>query len=539
MARAMVAAIALAVALVSWSAGPAGAEQAGGRAAVHPYVARPLAGRIDAGANHTCAIVDDGSVRCWGAFSPALGYAELTESVGDDEDPSLYGSVFLGNGRTATALSTGSSHTCAILDDGTVLCWGDGSHGRLGYGNTTDIGDTESPAAAGTVDLGEGRTATAISAGSSHTCAVLDDGTVLCWGYYSGGALGHPYPTGPGQFPTDIGDDETPASAGPVDIGTGRTATAIAADGGTTCAILDDASLRCWGARFSNPATWIGDDETPGSVPPVDFGPGRTATAVTIGGGHTCAVLDDGTVRCWGTDNGSGELGYPGVTEVIGDDESPGSMGPVDIGAGRTATSISASSTTTCVVLDDGGTRCWGFHEYGALGNPNINEAIGDDETPGSKPVIRLGPQRTATAVAAGTFRACALLDNGRLRCWGLNFDGQLGYGNTDLIGDDEHPNTAGPVELGGLVSIAPSAPSPLATVTGPNQVTVTWGTPLPGSAALVSYEVIGAGRAPVVTTANSAVFSKLASPGRYTFTVTATNVARTGPAGVSNRVSL
>jgi alpha-tubulin suppressor-like RCC1 family protein len=533
-----VVAIALAAALLALPAGTANAESAGARDRVWPYVARPLAGRIDAGANHTCAILDDGTVHCWGALSPALGYPENYDSVGDDEDPSVVGAVFLGSGRTATALSTGPSHTCAILDDGNVLCWGDGSHGKLGYGNTTDIGDTESPAAAGTVDLGAGRTATAISAGSDHTCAILDDGNVLCWGFYSGGRLGHPYPIGADAYPEDIGDDETPASAGPVDIGAGRTATAIAADGSTTCAILDDASLRCWGALYSDSDLWVGDDETPGSVPPVNLGASRTAKAVTIGDDHVCAIVDDGTVRCWGYHYQSGELGHPGVTEPIGDDEAAGSLGPVDIGAGRTATSISASGTTTCVVLDDGTTRCWGVHLYGALGNPNLTETIGDDETPGSKPTIRLGSQRTVTAVATGTFRACALLDNGRLRCWGYNAYGQTGYANTDQIGDDEHPSTAGPVELGGLVSIAPSAPIPAATVTARDQITVSWKAPNPGSAALVSYQVTGPGVSPVVTTNRSVVFSKL-PPGRYAFTVTATNVARTGPSGVTGVIYL
>jgi alpha-tubulin suppressor-like RCC1 family protein len=537
MARAMVVAIALAAALLALPAGAANAESAGARDRVWPYVARPLAGRIDAGANHTCAILDDGTVHCWGALSPALGYPENYDSVGDDEDPSVVGPVFLGSGRTATALSTGSSHTCAILDNGNVLCWGDGSHGKLGYGDTVDIGDTESPAAAGNVDLGAGRTATAISAGSDHTCAILDNGNVLCWGYYSGGKLGHPYPIGADGYPVteDIGDDETPASAGPVDIGAGRTATAISADTFTTCAILDDHSLRCWGDLANDV---VGDDETPGSVPPVDLGAGRTASAVTVGRDHVCAIVDDGTVRCWGNSNPNGELGYPGVTEVIGDDEAAGSLGPVDIGAGRTATAISTDFATTCAVLDDGTARCWGTYLYGALGNPNISEDVGDDETPGSKPAIRLGSQRTVTAITVGTFRACALLDSGRLRCWGYNAYGQTGYGNTDQIGDDEHPSTAGPVELGGLVSIAPSAPMPAATVTARSQITVSWKAPNPGSAALVSYLVTGPGVSPVVTSSRSVVFSNL-PPGRYAFTVTATNVARTGPGGVTGLVYL
>ncbi|HEX4980273.1 MAG TPA: hypothetical protein VFV63_01165 [Ilumatobacteraceae bacterium] len=104
---------------------------------------------------------------------------------------------------------------------------------------------------------------------TGRSCAILDEGSVRCWGYYSGGALGYPYPAGPNQHPEDIGDDETPADVGPVDIGAGRTATAISVGGSQTCVILDDARLRCWGALYNDSALWVGDDEAAGSLGPV------------------------------------------------------------------------------------------------------------------------------------------------------------------------------------------------------------------------------------------------------------------------------
>ena len=125
----------------------------------------------------------------------------------------------LGVGRFATAISAGDFHTCAVLDDGSVRCWGFGEDGRLGYGNETDIGDDESPGSVGPVNLGMGRTAMAISAGGAHTCAVLDNGKVLCWGFGEDGRLGY------GDEAT-IGDDEPPGIVAPVDLGP-RTATAI------------------------------------------------------------------------------------------------------------------------------------------------------------------------------------------------------------------------------------------------------------------------------------------------------------------------
>src|SRR5262245_57370586 len=90
----------------------------------------------------------------------------------------------------AGLLDTGNTHTCAVLDDGSVRCWGQYSNGELGYGSVENVGDDESPEFQGPVDIGAGRTAKAISAGFTHTCALLDDGSVRCWGGNDYGKLG-------------------------------------------------------------------------------------------------------------------------------------------------------------------------------------------------------------------------------------------------------------------------------------------------------------------------------------------------------------
>jgi Regulator of chromosome condensation (RCC1) repeat len=80
------------------------------------------------------------------------------------------------------------------------------------------------------------------------------------------------------------------------------------------------------------------------------------------------------------------------------------------------------------------------------LGYGSTND-VGDNETPGSAGAVKLGPRRTAVAVSAGRWHSCALIDAAEVRCWG---EGSfLGYGNTTTIGDDETPDTAGPVSLG------------------------------------------------------------------------------------------
>src|SRR5207342_3651182 len=137
----------------------------------------------------------------WGdGANGQLGYGNLN-SIGDNEIPGSVGPVDIGAGRTALAISSGGDHTCALLDTGQVRCWGAGANGRLGYGNVNDIGDNESPATAGPVDLGAGRTAVAITAGNAHTCALLDTGQVRCWGNGADGRLGY-------VFSNAMGDNE-------------------------------------------------------------------------------------------------------------------------------------------------------------------------------------------------------------------------------------------------------------------------------------------------------------------------------------------
>ena len=444
--------------LVGVAAGlPAGA--AGEQASQPGSVA---AGQLDVGgatdgSGHTCAVLD-GRARCWGFGGDGrLGYGN-ERSIGDDESPGSAGPVDLA-GHAAVAISAGAFHSCALLDGGGVRCWGFGGDGRLGYASRESVGDDESPAARGPVDLGDGRTARAISAGLGHTCVVLDNAAVRCWGFGDDGRLGY-------GKPDTIGDDETPASVGSVDLGAGRSARAVSAGGTHTCALLDDGSVRCWGFAsigqlgYANGVT-IGDDETPAAVGPVDLGAGRSAQAISAGNGHTCAVLDDGSVRCWGF-GANGRLGYAN-TRAIGDDETPGTVPPVDLGAGRRARAISAGDAHTCALLDDGSVRCWGMGSNGRLGYANTND-VGDDETPASAGPVDLGAGRVAIAISAGARHSCALLDDHSIRCWGAGAHGRLGYCNERDVGDDETPERAGPVNVATAEfcsAAAPAAPSP------------------------------------------------------------------------------
>ena len=401
---------------------------------------RTRAGYLDAGDKHTCAILADRSVHCWGIGGDGrLGYGNQS----DLPNAAAAGPVDLGPGRSARAFAAGFDFSCAILDTGAVRCWGGGANGRLGNGSTASV---LSPAAGAAVDLGPGLTATAITAGYQHACAILSDGSVRCWGLGTAGRLGY-------GNQASVGDNESVASAGPVDLGAGHRAVAISAGWYHTCAIRDDGQLLCWGygaySQLGYPGTAsVGDDETPGSVGPVPLG-GHTVRAVSAGDSHTCVILDDGSARCWGLGT-YGRLGY-GSTATV---PTAAAAGPINLGPGRTATSISTYLGHTCAILDTGDVRCWGLGGNGRLGYGN-QDSIGDDpgETPASAGPVPLGGH-TARAITVGISHTCALLDDATLRCWGFGGDGRLGYGDNMSVGDTPARSVAlaGPVPLSGPI---------------------------------------------------------------------------------------
>jgi cysteine-rich repeat protein len=276
------------------------------------------------GSFHSCAILDTGALACWGrAGDGRLGYAlgAQEQDVGNDETPAQWiaqhGTVNVGG--QVVQVVTGANHTCARLQDGSVRCWGEGNNGQLGYGNANRIGDNETPAAAGNVNIGG--TATQITAGWLHTCALLATNQIKCWGRGNEGRLGY----GNVQW---VGLANTPASVGFVDVG--GTPVKLSAGAAHTCALRDDQSIVCWGfgARgqlgYGN-VTNIGDNETPASAGAVPVG--APVVDVVAEGNHTCALLDSGQIKCWG-DAGEGRLGY-GNLDWIGDNEVPASVGVV------------------------------------------------------------------------------------------------------------------------------------------------------------------------------------------------------------------
>jgi len=409
---------------------------------------------ISAGSNHSCSLLDDASVKCWGLNSYGQLGIDNRTTMGDNEsDMALLTGINLGTGRRAISISVGTNHTCALLDNASVKCWGFNTYGQLGIDNNTHMGDGSGEMALLTgINLGTGRTATAISVGSNHTCALLDNASVKCWGENDRGQLGIGNNTGNNLR---IGDDSGEmAQLTGINLGTGRTATAISAGGTHTCALLENASVKCWGNNgygklgIDN-STTMGDDsgEMGDNLPSINLGTGRTAIAISAGFNHNCALLDNASVKCWGANN-KGQLGIDNTT-TMGD--GAGEMGDnlpsINLGTGRTAIAISAGTNHTCALLDNASVKCWGFNYTGQLGIENDTQ-MGDGSGEMSQLTgINLGTGRTATAISAGGSHTCAFLDNDSVKCWGNNDNGKLGIGNTTDMGDD-------PGEMAALPSI-------------------------------------------------------------------------------------
>lgn len=395
------------------------------------------------GTYHTCAITPSGAVRCWGWNNVGeLGLGDTTQR-GHLPGQTVAGfpAVPLGSGRTARAVAVGWHHSCAILDDETLKCWGSSVYGQCGQGQPTLYGDApgEMGDALAVVDLGTGRRARQVVAGENHTCALLDSGDVKCWGEGTNGKLGLGGTQNRGAAPGEMGD-----ALRRVDLGTGRSARALAAGRSHACALLDSGQVKCWGRNLGQ--LGVGDvadrGDEPGemgdALPAVDLGTGRTATAIAAGDGHSCALLDNGRLKCWGM-NYDGELGLGDAT-YRGD--NPGELGDnlpvVDLGTGRTAKRVAAGGSHTCALLDNDLLKCWGSSISGEIGR-------GSQDSYGNKPgqmgealmPIDLGTGRTVHAVASGYGHLCARLDSGAIKCWGGNRTGQLGIGDERARGDN------------------------------------------------------------------------------------------------------
>ena len=297
----------------------------------------------------------------------------------------------------ATAITTTSpGHTCALHQTGTISCWGSNGDGQLGDGNSgwDEIGPVFSSVPVGVLNITD---ATAITAGNRHSCALHEGGTISCWGHNTYGQLGNGQSGG--RF------DDIVNSLVPVQVLSIADATAITAGDRHSCALHEGGTISCWGNNYRGQLGNGQSGEDADSSVPVRVNGITDATAITAGGGHSCALRQAGTISCWGGNEG-GELG----NGQIGDDTS--SSVPVQVTGISDATAITASSRQSCALHQAGTISCWGN---------DWSWFLGYEDGRGSLVPVRVVGLEDATAITASIQQSCALHRNGTISCWDDN----------------------------------------------------------------------------------------------------------------------
>jgi alpha-tubulin suppressor-like RCC1 family protein len=371
-------------------------------------------GYNNASYDHSCAIADDG-IYCWGGLWDGQlgnGWPFYGGSLG----PSLVIAPL--TGKTATSITSDYFASCAVAN-GAAYCWGLGTSGQLGNNATTT---TSTPVAVDTSGVLAGKTVTAVDMGFLHACAIAN-GAPYCWGNGS------------------LGTNATSASAVPVAVDTsgvlsGHTVTDISTGMGHSC-VIADGSAYCWG---DNSYGDLGNGSTTASTLPVAVTftsaaavvNGATVTGIGAGTSHACSVAS-GAVYCWGN-NQYGQLGNGQVTNS----NQPVAVDTSGVLKGKTVTAISSGDSHTCAVAS-GAVYCWGYNNYGQLGNNSTTSS----SVPVAVNASGVLSGKTVTAIAAGNSYTCALA-NGAVYCWGYNGTGQLGNNSTTSSSVPVAVNTSG-----------------------------------------------------------------------------------------------
>lgn len=386
----------------------------------NPAIPTPLAGiaQVATGAAHTCAVLTNTEVRCWGIDDRY----QLGNGGGRTNTPwpqivrTASGAPLSGVAEVAPAWLS----TCALLLNGEVRCWGSAYWGLLGNGQSAPNSSAYPVAVSNPAGTGPLSGVDQLSLSGTHACARVDD-QAYCWGINTYGQLGNGAAVGGPHTertrPVLVLDEQgTGPLTGIVDIETGDTG----GDQGQTCARLANGEARCWGRNLNGQ---LGDGTTTDSSLPVvvrnaaGTGPMIDVQELALGGFHTCARFTSGHVGCWGYGQ-QGQLGRGPAGNV----EPPAAVLNSDGTAPLTGvTALSASTYSTCALLPSGNVQCWGAGPLGDGTNDQHTLPVAVLNTAGSAPLPNV------VAIDARNNQRCVRLSFGQARCWGANGVGQLG----------------------------------------------------------------------------------------------------------------
>ena len=338
--------------------------------------------QIAVGMSHSCALTTAGEVKCWGLNQRGqLGDGTLTER---NTPVTVLG---LPSGVKVIATGPSSDHTCAVMNSGDAFCWGDNGDGQLGDGSMVQ---RTSPVAVANLTG-----ASSMALGANFSCALTGGGGVKCWGRN-------------GQY--QLGNGSSSSSTAPVNVsGLSSGVTSLTAGANHACAVDSGGAAKCWGYNAYNQ---LGDGTaSPRSVPTSVSGLSSDVVSVSAGSYHSCAVTVAGGAKCWGY-NGSGQLG---------DSTNSQRVSPVDVAGLTTGVlSVTAGSQHSCAVLSDRSMKCWGYNQFGQLG---------DGTSIGRNSPVSVQGLSSVSMVAGGSGHTCAVTTSGVAKCWGSNSSGRLGDG--------------------------------------------------------------------------------------------------------------